>query len=75
MSEGNLELATGKLIEPEASLLRYAEKLTLEPANMTALDTQTLRDQGWTEAQIAEAIYVIALFAFFNRVADAFGIA
>jgi hypothetical protein len=29
---------------------------------------------GWKEEQIAEAVYVIALFAFFNRVADAFGI-
>jgi alkylhydroperoxidase family enzyme len=32
------------------------------------------RDHGWTEPQIAEAVYITAMFAFFNRVADAFGI-
>jgi alkylhydroperoxidase family enzyme len=36
---------------------------------------QKLRDAGWQEEQIAEAVYIIAIFAFFNRVADAFGIA
>jgi alkylhydroperoxidase family enzyme len=35
---------------------------------------QRLRDAGWTEDQIAEAVYVTAMFAFFNRVADAFGV-
>jgi alkylhydroperoxidase family enzyme len=30
---------------------------------------------GWSEPQIAEAVYITAMFAFFNRVADAFGIA
>jgi alkylhydroperoxidase family enzyme len=35
---------------------------------------QKLRDAGWTENQISEAVYITALFAFFNRVADAFGI-
>jgi alkylhydroperoxidase family enzyme len=34
-----------------------------------------LRGAGWKEEQIAEAVYITALFAFFNRVADAFGIA
>jgi len=33
-----------------------------------------LRPHGWSDEQIAEAVYVIAMFAFFNRVADAFGI-
>jgi len=33
-----------------------------------------LHKAGWREEQIAEAVYVIAMFAFFNRVADAFGI-
>jgi alkylhydroperoxidase family enzyme len=36
---------------------------------------QKLRDVGWQEEQIAEAVYITAMFAFFNRVADAFGIA
>lgn len=58
----------------ETTLLEYAQKLTLDPAKMTAEDAQILKDQGWTEPQIAEAVYVISLFAFFNRVADAFGI-
>lgn len=40
----------------------------------TADDVQKLRDHGWTENQIAEAVYVTAMFAFFNRVADAFGV-
>lgn len=40
----------------------------------TAHDVQKLRDHGWTEDQIAEAVYITALFAFFNRVADAFGV-
>ena len=40
----------------------------------TADDVQQLREAGWTEDQIAEAVYVTALFAFFNRVADAFGV-
>jgi alkylhydroperoxidase family enzyme len=35
---------------------------------------QRLRDTGWSEEQISEAVYVIAIFAFFNRVADAFGV-
>jgi alkylhydroperoxidase family enzyme len=35
---------------------------------------QKLRDAGWTEDQISEALYVTPLFAFFNRVADAFGV-
>jgi alkylhydroperoxidase family enzyme len=35
---------------------------------------QKLRNAGWSEEQISEAVYVIAMFAFFNRVADAFGV-
>jgi alkylhydroperoxidase family enzyme len=34
-----------------------------------------IRVAGWKEEQIAEAVYTTALFASFNRVADAFGIA
>jgi alkylhydroperoxidase family enzyme len=40
----------------------------------TVEDVEKLRAAGWKEDQIAEAVYVAALFAFFNRVADAFGV-
>jgi alkylhydroperoxidase family enzyme len=50
------------------------ELITREAYKSTAEDVQKLRDAGWTEDQISEAVYVTALFAFFNRVADAFGV-
>jgi alkylhydroperoxidase family enzyme len=58
----------------ERALLRYVELVTNAASRSTAEDVQKLRDAGWTEDQIAEAVYVTALFAFFNRVADAFGV-
>jgi hypothetical protein len=35
---------------------------------------QGLRDAGWSDEQIAEAVYDGALFNFFVRLADAFDI-
>ena len=58
----------------ERALLDYAKSITEAAYRSTHDDVQRLRDVGWKEDQIAEAVYVIAMFAFFNRVADAFGI-
>jgi alkylhydroperoxidase family enzyme len=58
----------------ERALLDYAEKVTHAASRTTHDDVQKLRDAGWSEDQIAEAVYVTAMFAFFNRVADAFGV-
>ena len=55
-------------------MLRYAEVITRSAHSSTHEDVEKLRTLGWTEEQISEAVYVTALFAFFNRVADAFGI-
>ena len=54
--------------------MEYVELVTRAAYRSTAEDVQKLRDAGWKEEQIAEAVYITALFAFFNRVADAFGI-
>jgi len=62
------------LTAAERALLDYAEKVTNAAPRTTAEDEQRLRDAGWSEDQIAEAVYVTAMFAFFNRVADAFGV-
>jgi alkylhydroperoxidase family enzyme len=56
-------------------LLEYVTKVTEAAYRTTAEDVDVLRSHGWTEPQIAEAVYITAMFAFFNRVADAFGIA
>ena len=62
------------LTSAERALLEYAELITRAAYRSTAEDVQKLRDAGWKEEEISEAVYVIALFAFFNRVADAFGV-
>jgi uncharacterized peroxidase-related enzyme len=58
----------------ERTLLELVKKLTLTPGAMADDDIPPLRAAGWADEQIAEAVYVTALFAFFNRVADAFGL-
>ena len=55
-------------------MLDYVEIVTHRAYQSTAGDVQKLRDSGWSEDQIAEAVYITALFAFFNRVADACGV-
>ena len=73
IANGKLEKAG--LSHAERALLDYVTKVTEAAYRTTNEDVQSLRDHGWTEPQIAEAVYITAMFAFFNRVADAFGIA
>jgi alkylhydroperoxidase family enzyme len=54
--------------------LNYVKLITEAAYRSTPEDVGELRKVGWTENQIAEAVYITALFAFFNRVADAFGV-
>lgn len=54
--------------------MEYVELITRAAYRSTAEDVEKLRTEGWKEEQIAEAVYITALFAFFNRVADAFGV-
>lgn len=62
------------LTEAEYALMQYVELITEAAYRSTAEDVQRLRNHGWTEEQISETVYITALFAFFNRVADAFGV-
>lgn len=72
IAQGDLDAA--HLTPAERALLEYVGKVTEAAYRTTHEDVQGLRDHGWTEPQIAEAVYITAMFAFFNRVADAFGI-
>ena len=70
--EGKLDEAG--LTRAERALLEYVELITNAAHRSTPEDVEKLRVAGWTEDQIAEAVYITAMFAFFNRVADAFGV-
>lgn len=59
---------------PTRALLVYADKLTRTPAAVTAADVEALREEGWDDRAIHDAAQVVALFAYFNRIAEGLGI-
>ncbi len=72
-------VSEGKLDSPAVgpknkALLRYVEKLTLRPAQLQDADTNEVRAAGWSDEEIWEATFITSLFAFFNRMADAYGL-
>jgi uncharacterized protein YciW len=60
--------------EPLRAVLEFATKLTKAPEDISGDDISALRDAGWTEQTIEDAINAIALFNYVNRLVDAFGI-
>jgi uncharacterized peroxidase-related enzyme len=67
-------LRSPELTISEQALLRFARKVNLNSHEIGGADVDLLLQAGWNELQIAEAVHVIALFATFNRVANAFGL-
>jgi uncharacterized peroxidase-related enzyme len=55
-------------------ILRYARKLTLEPAGVTAADATAVYEAGWDEQALHDAILVTCLFNFMNRLLEGHGI-
>ena len=52
----------------------YAEKLTIQPSDMSEADIQTLRQVGLDDVAIHDATQIIGYFNYINRVADALGV-
>ena len=50
------------------------ETITRHAHRITDAQVQGLREAGWSDAQIAEAVHVAAFFALCTRLADAFDI-
>ena len=71
---GRGDLTAAPVTPEERALLELVATITRHAYRTTDEEVQHLRDLGWTDPQIAEAVYITALFAFFNRVADAFGL-
>ena len=60
--------------DAERLLLEFVGTLTLHAYRITDQQVDGLRQTGWTDEQIAEAVYDGALFNLFVRLADAFDI-
>jgi uncharacterized peroxidase-related enzyme len=68
------DLCSSALSAPEQALLRFARKVNINSHEIDRSDVEEVQRAGWSELQIAEAVHVAALFATFNRIANAFGL-
>jgi len=53
-------------------MLRFIEKMTLRPEELSAEDAQRLREVGLSDAAIKDAIGVAFAFNLIDRLADSF---
>ena len=52
------------------ALCRFAERLTLWPTLVDETSIAELRELGWSDAAIDDAIQVVGYFNYLNRVTD-----
>jgi uncharacterized peroxidase-related enzyme len=69
---GDLEGAG--LSDKDRALLSLVELQTRHPANLTDASIDAVRRAGWQDTEIFEALFDGALFAFFNRIAEGYGL-
>jgi uncharacterized peroxidase-related enzyme len=61
------DIAGAPLERREKAALRYAERLTRDPAEMREMEVEALRLAGWEDGEILEINQVVAYFAYANR--------
>ena len=69
-----LDYRTANLSNADRALCDYAVKLTLLPGNMRQTDVDTIKSNGFDDAQITIAAQVIGYFNYINRIADGLGV-
>ena len=60
------DLENSRLELRDKELLRYVGKVAEDPASITASDVDRLKDLGWSEEAIYDALTVASLFKFYN---------
>ncbi len=63
------------LDEATRALLDYSVKLTLHAHTCSEQDLEQLRGQGFSDEDIVDAVALIGIMNYLNRIADALGIA
>jgi len=62
------------LPERQLAMLRYADKLTVRPADVTAVDVDRLREAGFDDADVLAIAEVAGYYAYVNRVVAGLGV-
>ncbi|HET9888072.1 MAG TPA: hypothetical protein VFR10_11210 [bacterium] len=65
---------TALLASPDRALCGVAEKLTQEPTGIRPRDLDVLREQGFDDRAIHDAVQIIGYFNLITRVAEALGV-
>lgn len=60
------DLESSRLDSPHKALFRYVGKLAENPGGVTASDIQLLKEAGWSEEAIYDALTVASVFRFYN---------
>jgi len=58
----------------QLAILRYAEKLTLDPGNMVKADVDALKAEGVDDGEILEANQIVGYFNYVNRLLSGLGV-
>jgi uncharacterized peroxidase-related enzyme len=62
-------------MEPRVrALCDFAVRLTHQPGSMDETQIALLREQGWSDSAIHDAIQVVSYFNYINRIAEAVGV-
>jgi uncharacterized peroxidase-related enzyme len=70
----NSELDSPAISIKERCMLKFVGKITNESYRVSPDDIVLLGTCEWNQQEVAEAVHIAALFACFNRVANAFGL-
>ena len=65
---------TAPIDDRQKALFAFIEKMNRESNRLTPGDVQRVKDAGWSEEAIYDAITVCALFNFYNKWIDATGV-
>ena len=62
-------------VEPKVmELFRFVDKLTRRPGDMEKADVDRLREAGWSDAAIVDAVLVASIYACANRFSAGLGL-
>jgi uncharacterized peroxidase-related enzyme len=65
---------TAGLTPREVALLDFAVKLTKHPTDVQTADLDAMRQHGFNDEQLVDAVHCIGYFNFINRVLDGLGV-